>query len=828
LVAGATTGLIVPEVPRAAVYALLVAAAAGAVVALRFADSRWLAASVAVGFGAGGGLLAGDAWQQARQSSLRRAFDEIARSQRALAVASARVVPEDPSAFAFVEGRLRSDASAGAAGVSLRLDVDQIRGPDGDRAVGGGLIVNVGGSLAPPMMGRWRAGRRVRLPIDLRRAARYLDDGVPDGERSLQLRGVSLLGTVKSAALVETLAHAGWVDEWLSRVRARTREVIADAVGRWSMRSAAIVAAIVIGDRAGLDDEVERRLQEAGTYHVIAISGGNIAILAGLIVVAFRVAGLLGRAAMLASIVMLVGYARLVGGGASVDRATLMAVVYLAARAADQRSPPLNALAVVAVCLVAADPLSVADPAFLLTFGATLAILATAPTVSVARLPRPVAGGVALLAASAATEALLMPIGALFFARVTFAGLALNFLAIPLMAVTQVAGMAVVPAALVARWLSLACGTVAHMGATGLLWSADLVRFAPWITFRVAPPAWWCLATYYGALLAWWRTRSALALAAAVVSAIWMLAQPWTVFSARGDGRLHVTFLDVGQGDSVFLRLPHGSTWLVDAGGLALPAGPPGSARSGGFDIGDRVVAPPLRLAGVRRLDYLVLTHGDPDHIGGAGSILREFRPRAVWEGIPVSRFEPLAVLRGAADGLGLRWVNVTRGVRAIVDDVTVTVDHPEMAEWERQRVRNDDSVVLDLRWRDVSIVLTGDIGKAVEASVAGRLPAAPLRVLKVPHHGSLTSSSAEFIRALHPRIAVASAGRANRFGHPNPEVVRRYEDAGVELFRTDRDGAVTIDTDGYSVGVHTFTGRHRSYEPQRSPGPQRTISSAH
>jgi competence protein ComEC len=810
LLAGSGIGLVVPEAPRAIAYALMVAAAAGAVVALRYDDNRWLAASVAVGFMAGGVLLAGDTWQQARESSLRRAFDEIARGQRTLAVASGRIVPEDPSAFAFVEGRLRSDASTGAAGVSLRLDVDRIRGPDGDRAVSGGLIVNVGGSLAVPAMGQWRAGRRVRLPVDLRRAARYLDEGVPDGERSLQLRGVSLLGSVKSAALVETLEHAGWLDEGLARVRARTREVIADAVGRWSTRSAAIVAAIVIGDRAGLDDDVERRLQAAGTYHVIAISGGNIAILAGLIVFAFRVAGLLGRTAMLASIGLLVVYARLVGGGASVDRATLMAAVYLAARAADQRSPPLNALAVVAVCLVAADPLSVADPAFLLTFGATLAILAIAPTVSSARLPRPVAAGVALLSASAATEVLLMPIGALFFSRVTFAGLALNFLAIPLMAVTQVAGMAVVPAAFVGRWLSLACGAVAHIGAAGLVWSADLVRFAPWVTFRVAPPASWCLTVYYGALLAWWRTRSPLALAAAGISAFWILAQPWTLLSARGDGRLHVTFFDVGQGDSAFLRLPCGSTLLVDTGGLALPAGPPGSAGSAGFDIGDRVVAPPLRLAGVRRLDYLVLTHGDPDHIGGASSVLREFGPRAVWEGIPVPRFEPLSVLRQEADGLGLRWVNVTRGVRASVDDVTVTVEHPEMAEWERQRVRNDDSVVLDLRWRDVSIVLTGDIGKAVEASLTGRLPPAPLRVLKVPHHGSLTSSSVEFIRALRPRIAVASAGRANRFGHPNPEVVKRYEEAGVELFRTDQDGAVTIDTDGYSLEVHTFTGRRR------------------
>src|SRR5207247_1872960 len=118
------------------------------------------------------------------------------------------------------------------------------------------------------------------------------------------------------------------------------------------------------------------------TYHVIAISGGNIAILAGLLVGIFRVAGCLGRGAMVSAIVALAAYARLVGDGASVDRATLMAVVYFGARAVDHRSPPLNALAVVAALLVASDPLSVVDPAFVLTFGATLAILAIVPVVT--------------------------------------------------------------------------------------------------------------------------------------------------------------------------------------------------------------------------------------------------------------------------------------------------------------------------------------------------------------------------------------------------------------------------------------------------------------
>ena len=789
----------------------MVAATAGAVVTWRGGLELSLITFVGVGFASGGALLASDAWLRARSSTLRQAFDEAAVVERMHADAERRFMPEDPSAFAIVDGVLRADASLSLSGVSLSLDVDRIAPlaiPGTARTVTGGLLVTVAGALSADHMNDWRAGRTVRLPVELHRPSRYLDAGVPDGERALLLRGTSLVGTTKSGALVELIRRGSWMDERLSGVRAFARCAIRDTVGRWSTRSAAIVTAIVIGDRAGLDEGVQRSLQEAGTYHVIAISGGNIAILAGLLLGAFRLAGVLGRTAALVSMAVLISYGALVGGGASVDRATLMAVLYFAARAADQRSPPLNTLALAAALLAAVQPFSVVDPAFVLTFGATLAILLVAPAIP-AVLPRRWMPAVSLLVASMATEAVLLPAGALFFSRVTFAGLALNFLAIPLMAVAQIAGMVLVPLALISTRLALATGFVAHAGAAGLVWSASLVRFVPLLVFRVAPPAWWVVALYYIALAAWWRSGkrnvfpaiSAISALIVVFSTIWILAEPWAWLAARGDGRLHVTFLDVGQGDAAFVRLPHGSTVLVDAGGLV------GAST---FDIGDRVVAPVLRDAGVRRLDYLVLTHGDPDHIGGAGAIVEEFRPRQIWEGIPVSRFEPLKLLQAASLRGGLMWRNVLAGDHVQVDGVDLTVLHPTPGGWERQKVRNDDSIVLELRWGDVSFVLTGDIGKAVERTLLGRVDPAPVRIIKVPHHGSLTSSTPEFLRALHPRVAVFSAGRANHFGHPAPEILDRYRQVGAEILRTDRDGEVDIVTDGHSIDLHTYAAQRR------------------
>jgi competence protein ComEC len=815
LIAGAAFGLLLSEPPFVVAYVLLSTSAAGACFAWALRRPLWLALSVALGFFAGGLLLASVEWQRARRPPLRIEFERLARAARADAAPGHRRLPEDDEAFAIVEGILRADASPSAAGVSLSVAVE--------RPGAGGVLVTVVGSLALQRMHEWRAGRRVRFPAQLRRPSRYLNTGVVDFEPGLSRRGTTLVGTVKSGALVDVVAHARWFDEGLGAVRQFARQAIARAVDRWSPVSAAIVAAIVIGDRAGLDDQVQRRLQEAGTYHVIAISGGNIAILAGLLVGLFRLAGRLGRAAMIWSIAGLIVYARLVGGGASVDRATLMAVVYFGARAIDQRSPPLNALAVAAAILAAALPLAVVEPAFLLTFGATLAILAVAPT---PMQPQPGFAAAArsaaraMFVASAAAELMLFPVGAVAFSRVTVAGLALNFVAIPLMAVAQMAGMAVVGAALVSTALASWLGWVAHIGAAGLVRSADLVTVAPMLTWRVAPPPWAAVVLYYSAgALCWalWRRRFAgvasqepgsarairqLSSAVAVVAAAWILANPPSLFASRGDGSLHVSVLDVGQGDATFIAFPRAQTMLVDAGGLS---------ASASFDIGDRVIAPVIRGAGFRRLDYVVLTHGDPDHIGGAASILDQFRPREVWEGIPVPRFEPLTKLRVAAQARGARWANVYAGSRVVIDGVEVVAHHPKGTDWERRKVRNDDSLVLELRWRDVSIVLTGDIGTAVERQIAPTIQPAPLRIVKVPHHGSLTSSAADFVAALRPQVAVVSAGRSNHFGHPVPEVLERYLATGAAVFRTDRDGEVTVDTDGHSISVVTFTGRRLS-----------------
>ena len=714
-----------------------------------------------------------------------------------------------------LEGRLSEDAAVAERGVTLAVEVSRVERGGRALAATGGVRLTVAGALGVEAAGEWRAGRVVRLPALLRDAGRYLDPGVPDARLALARKGVAVVGSVKSGALVEVSARGTWLAEAAAAVRAHARDAVGRHVGRRNPQSGAIVTAILIGDRVGLDPDLQRRLQEAGTYHVIAISGGNIAILAGLLLWLLRTAGAGRRSGGVITMALLAAYAVVVGGGASVVRATAMAIVYLLARQADLRGSPLNALAVACALILLAAPDSVADVAFWLTFGATLGIMVGLGS---ARLPRSwwLRAPAGLLLTSLSAELALFPVGALVFSRVTFAGLVLNFAAIPLMSVAQVAGMLVV--ALSRVWPPAAdlCGLVAHLGAAGLVGSAGLLEFAPWLSYRLPPPHWTAMAGYYAGWAVWlaargagtnagrarrWRRHLRAAGAAAVLACgAWILVEPATLLAPGVAGRLRVTTLDVGHGDAILVQLPDRRSVLVDTAG---------SLTGSAFDIGGRVVAPALWALGTRRLDVLVLTHGDPDHAGGAAAVIRDFRPREVWEGTPMPNLPVMQALRRQADAAGAAWRVRRAGDVVRLGDVALVVHHPPPPDWERRRVRNDDSMVIELVYGGVSVVLAGDIGVDVERALTPRFGVAALRVLKIPHHGSATSSSPQFLQALRPQAAILTAGVNTSV---KDEVLRRYADIGATVYRTDLHGAVTVDTDGRRLTVSTFTGARAEF----------------
>ncbi len=709
----------------------------------------------------------------------------------------------------LVEGVLRDDAALMPYGVVITVDVRIVERVSGRRErTAGGVRLVVTGSLSFRDVGQWRAGRTVRAPALLRVPTVFADPGVPDERRGLALRGVALTGSVKSASLVEVTAPGSWLSEQAARARAWTRRTIDHHVGSRDRRSAAVATAILIGDRTGLSDDDERRLQDAGTYHVIAISGGNIAILTTLLVMGARLLFVPFRAGAAACLALLLFYAEVAGGAASVGRAVTAASLFLAAQILDHRGAPLNVLAVAAVLAVGLRPATTLDGGFLLSFGATAGIVLGVPRL--VRLPagprgttlRRVARGagmlvVGLAAATFCADVALAPISASLFSRVTFAGLVLNFVAIPLMTAIQCGAMALLLVAGLGLPGAAALGGFVHASAWALVESSRVVEAVPWVVRDVAPPAAWLCLLYYAAagMLVVGGALCRPAAATLMLTGSLLVAG---VFPARSgvpkrmDGVLRVVSLDVGQGDATLVVLPDGRALLVDAGGLA------GTT----FDIGGRVVVPALRALGVVRLHAMVLTHGDPDHALGAEAVMRRFAVANIWEGVPVPPHPILRALRGLAADRHVVWRTVRPGDVERAAGVDVRVLHPGAPDWERQRVRNDDSVVIELRYGRVSILLPGDIGREVEAGLIPSLDLAPVVILKAAHHGSVTSSSEAFVAAVDPRAVIFSAGRNNRFGHPAKPVVDRFASRAVTAFNTAIDGAVFVETDGDAVEV--------------------------
>jgi competence protein ComEC len=282
------------------------------------------------------------------------------------------------------------------------------------------------------------------------------------------------------------------------------------------------------------------------------------------------------------------------------------------------------------------------------------------------------------------------------------------------------------------------------------------------------------------------RSRGALLMtAAAVFVALGPAPGP-------ADGRLHLTVLDVGQGDAIVLQSPRGRTALVDAGA---------GAR---FDAGEAVVAPFLRVHGVRQLDFMLLTHAHDDHAGGAAAVRRALDVRALWRG-PGQR-PPEAGARGRV---------VARGWRGIWEGVRLEALGPRRPP---PRDANDASVVLSVALGGVRFLLAAD----VEAEGETELPVSRVVGLKVAHHGSATSTTPAFLDRARPEVAVVSCGWRNRFGHPAPEVVRRLRRRGVRLLRTDRDGSVTLSTDGERVWVRSHAGAREEWRAMAASGAPR------
>jgi competence protein ComEC len=420
----------------------------------------------------------------------------------------------------------------------------------------------------------------------------------------------------------------------------------------------------------------------------------------------------------------------------------------------------------------------------------------------------------------------MMPILAQDFHRVSLAGPLSNIPAVILTGLIVPLGFFALVATFVWARLSLVLARMLGFLATSLLATVKWVSAWPRVSYRIpGPPIWLMIAFFVTLICVAVAARAAVALRAnhfarrkfappirplewaAIVALVALTAlvvtHPFAPVLNRG--KLEVSVLDVGQGDSIFTAFPDGRTMLIDGGGQ------PGSEWVGGqrsgLDVGEQVVSPYLWSRGIKRLDVIALTHAHHDHLDGLHSVMQNFHVGELWIGRDEETHAFENLLKEAREH-GVRVVHEVSGSKFDWDGVTGDVLWPADPTPVNE-ASNDDSLVLRLKDGGVRFLLAGDIQKKVEQRLVKEDAEITADFLKVPHHGSKTSSTPDFVAAVAPKVAVVSAGETNPFGHPAPGTVERYAQAGVRLLRTDRDGAVTALTDGHALTVTTFAESH-------------------
>ena len=679
-------------------------------------------------------------------------------------VVSLPLVADDGTRFEFVV----ETAPAGAAflaGKSLRL----------------------GWFARPPeVVPRIAPGSRWRLAVKLRPPRGLVNPGAFDFERRALEGRISATGYVVDSGQSVRLAPG----EGLAALRGDLSDRIA---ARLPAERARFVAALALGDTRGLSDHDWEVLRATGLTHLIAISGFHVGLVAGfgalLAQAMHRLVPGLGRtlprpqATAAGALLFAAGYTALAGFALPTVRTLLMIAAVLGARLARRPQGLAQSLAFALLAVLLADPLSVLAPGFWLSF------LGVAWLVWCLPHAREANGFTTFVQAQGVSVLGLLPLTAWFFSQASLPGPLVNLVGIPWIS------LGVVPLALAGVALAPVSASLAE-----LCWhaSGELMLWLWWLLERVA--------SWPGALQ-WLPEPSLPALCLALVSAFWLLlprgtpGKPlaallmlplcWPAIDRPAQGEVDLHLLDVGQGLALLVRTRQHDL-LYDAG----PAAPRG------LDLGEAVVLPALRALGTRQLHAVVISHGDNDHAGGAAAVVR---------GLPTDRVVAApgwarAGMQPCQAGQSWEW-----------DGVRFAFLHPPPF-FPYQG--NQSSCVLRVQAAGASALLPGDIGRHVEARLA-RLPASEVSadVLLVPHHGSDTSSSLDFIAAVRPRIGLVAVGQGNRFALPRPRVLDRYDRYRVPLLDTARSGAIhlRLGPDGVQVRQRMRQDRRRYW---RDAGP--------
>ncbi len=713
------------------------------------------------------------------------------------------------------------------------------------------------------------AGDAVSVVTEARFPQVFRDEGAFDRRAYLAQQNIDLVGTLRSTQLIERVAVSpGSMAARLARVRHLFREEI-DKLSEGSPHVTGVLRAMLLGDRSFVDRAESTDFQKTGAFHVLVVAGLHVGAIAAVLFWAGRKLRLRRSLTIPFTLLLLFSYVAVVEERPPILRAAIMTTIVLLGGFFFRRLELLNSAAIAALILLIAKPIALRDSSFQLTFVAIGCIAGLAvpwlektaqPYVGALRgwqdvtrdaahepraaqfridlrslarwmaahMPEPLgkavgnslAGGLLLmfrawelLVVTITLQMGMMPLMARDFHRISLSAPFVNLLAVPMIGILVPLG-----------FLTVAIGVLLHsvgrLLALPLTWlTALLIHVVKWFavlprwSYRIPGPPLWLVVLFFliafalavGLRLGPLRPMSVVrGFALAWVACAWMIA----VFPFKphwDSGKLEVSVLDVGQGDSLFVVSPGGRTLLVDGGGAF--GGFAGREAGFGIDPGEEAVSPYLWSRGFQRLDVVALTHAHQDHLGGLTAVLENFRIGRLWIGREVSS-QALSRLEELAVHQRIPIEHELRGKSFDWDGANGEFLWPEAEPSDTApAAKNDDSLVLRLSYRTRSILLAGDAERQAENQIVAESSADLLRsdVLKIGHHGSKNSTTAEFLGAVQPRIGIISVGDANPYGHPSPELLERLAAVGVRILRTDRDGAVHVLTNGYAVELNCF-----------------------
>jgi len=579
------------------------------------------------------------------------------------------------------------------------------------------------------------------------------------------------------------------------------RRYLGAKVDRSGASHTAVIKALTIGDTTGLDEGTKALFLETGTSHILSISGSHLAVVTGffffIVRFAFRLSSRLRqsgadrRYTALVTIPFAVLFMLVAGSGLPTIRATIMIVIYMFALFLEKDRHAENALFLSALAILVIFPHSLFSPSFQLTFVSVLFIILISRIVHpfLARAHRLVRWPISLMVMSLAATLATLPVVLYHFHGFNPLSVIHNLVAVPLMCIITtplaLAGL-VLPFGDHLLRLSGEIITVTMAVLESLRWG----YIYPFVRPNL-PEALLYLAAALS-LLFIRRKVVRLAFVAGVLPLLLVTAGvAWEKRFLNHD--LCVSYLDVGLGDAILIEAPRGVRLLIDGGGF----------HGSNFDTGRSVIAPVLLSKKIRTLDYVVNTHPHEDHLGGLRSILRHFR---VGTFVAPAGLVSQPAMRSVQNVIRERHI---RSLHLLAGDVLQLPFGPEISAYSPPgpipvEDLNDASVVLRMAFGDRSFLFTGDIGEDMERMlVLSEWPLAS-SVLKVPHHGSRHSSTHPFISAVKPELAVLSVGPGIR-GIPSRETMARYAALSVPIFRTDRDGCVTVCTDGKRLTVERY-----------------------